>query len=167
LGVISGAEYSSVGGNGTFASQAYVNTDSLIKYTYYGDANFNGKVDGGDYSRIDTNFNNQAAQGNISGWFNGDFDYNGKIDGADYALIDGAFNGQAGSLARAMSFVSGEDFSLRDMNTPALQVVRMHLNQFGDEYATAFLNIPEPSTAITGVALLLSTSGRRRGRRHF
>ena len=28
--------------------------DVLVKYTYYGDANLDGKVDGSDYSRIDS-----------------------------------------------------------------------------------------------------------------
>ena len=44
------------------------NTAVLIKYTYYGDANFNGKVDGGDYSRIDGAFNKEHTAGNIGGW---------------------------------------------------------------------------------------------------
>jgi len=67
----------------------------LVKYTYYGDTDFNGKVDGADYARVDATFNQETTtQSNIGGWFNGDFDYNGKVDGADYALIDAAFNGQ-------------------------------------------------------------------------
>jgi hypothetical protein len=31
-------------------------------YTYYGDTDLNGKVDGFDYARIDTTFNNEAIQ---------------------------------------------------------------------------------------------------------
>src|SRR5260221_4073016 len=78
------------------------NTAVLVKYTYYGDTDFNGKVDGADYARIDLKFNQQSTLGNISGWFNGDFDGNGKIDGADYALIDAAFNSQGAALRPAV-----------------------------------------------------------------
>jgi len=68
-----------------------------VKYTYYGDTDFNGKVDGADYARIDAKYAQQGS-GNIGGWFNGDLDYNGKIDGADYALIDAAFSSQGAAL---------------------------------------------------------------------
>ena len=64
------------------------NSAVLVKYTWYGDANFNGKVDGADYARIDGTFNTEHTQGNIGGWVNGDFNYSDKVDGADYALID-------------------------------------------------------------------------------
>jgi len=74
--------------------------DVLVKYTYYGDANLDGKVDGSDYSRIDAAYvADQAHPGTLTGWFNGDFDYDGIIDGSDYALIDNAFNSQGASLA--------------------------------------------------------------------
>jgi hypothetical protein len=72
--------------------------DVLLRYTWYGDADLNGKVDGADYARIDSKFNQQATLGNIGGWVNGDFDYNNKLDGADYALIDAAFNSQGSPL---------------------------------------------------------------------
>ena len=69
-------------------------TDVLVKYTYYGDADLSGKVDGSDYSRIDNGFTGQ-----LTGWFNGDFNYDNAIDGTDYALIDNSFNTQGASLA--------------------------------------------------------------------
>src|SRR5205814_9155372 len=99
LGVLSGAEYRSIyGTSAVFDGFAVADSDVLIKYTYNGDTDFNGKVDGADYARIDTSFNNQVTQGNIAGWVNGDFDLNGKVDGADYALIDAAFNSQGAAL---------------------------------------------------------------------
>jgi hypothetical protein len=64
--------------------------DVLIRYTYFGDTDLNGTVDGGDYTKIDDGFNLRLA-----GWSNGDFNYDGVIDGADYALIDNAFLNQA------------------------------------------------------------------------
>ena len=65
------------------------------KYTYYDDADFNGKVNFDDCARIDAGFN-----GHKTGWLNGDFDGNGKINFDDYALIDQAFNSQSGALGR-------------------------------------------------------------------
>jgi len=74
--------------------------DILVKYTYYGDANLDGAVDGSDYSLIDYAYitNLTAGSQKLTGWQNGDFNYDGVIDGSDYALIDNAFNQQGGSL---------------------------------------------------------------------
>jgi hypothetical protein len=74
-----------------FASTAA--NDVLVKYTYYGDANLDGKVDGSDYSLIDNGYLN-----GLTGWFNGDFNYDGVVDGSDYTLIDNAFNSQETQL---------------------------------------------------------------------
>jgi hypothetical protein len=99
LGAMEATDYKSIyGQSALFGGQSIDNSAVLVKYTYYGDANFNGKVDGADYSRIDTSFNQESTFGNISGWLNGDFDGNGKVDGSDYALIDAAFNSQSAPL---------------------------------------------------------------------
>ena len=63
-----------------------------MKYTYYGDANLDGKVDGSDYSRIDASFLAEQTGPNVTGWYNGDFNYDGVVNGSDYTLIDNAFN---------------------------------------------------------------------------
>ncbi len=81
-------------------------TDLLAKYTYYGDANLDGTVDGRDYSQIDTGF---AAHGTLTGWYWGDFNYDGRIDASDYTLIDNAFNKQAGTLATAVLTAAATD----------------------------------------------------------
>ncbi len=100
LGAMDAADFKAIYGPGAlFHGQPVSNNAVLVMYTYYGDSNFNGKVDGADYARIDSIFNQQSTQGNIGGWFNGDLDGNGKIDGADYALIDAAFNNQGPPLA--------------------------------------------------------------------
>ena len=64
-----------------------------MKYTYYGDTDFNGVVNFDDYARIDSGFLN-----NRSGWLNGDFDGNGVVNFDDYSLIDLAFNTQGAGL---------------------------------------------------------------------
>jgi hypothetical protein len=71
--------------------------DVLIRYTCYGDANLDGKVDGSDYSRVDNGFLNH-----LIGWSNGDFNYDGVINGSDYTLIDNAFNRQGPAMPAAM-----------------------------------------------------------------
>jgi hypothetical protein len=87
-----GVLLNSVGGNtiySTFDNQPTAGTDVLLKYTYYGDTDLNGKVDDADYSNIDNGFNLA-----LSGWVNGDTDYSGSVTGADYTLLDNAFNTQ-------------------------------------------------------------------------
>ena len=86
-------------------------SDVLVKYTYFGDANLDGKVDGSDYSLIDNAYNKEAASPglNLSGWFNGDFNYDGTVDGSDYTLIDNAFDTQGAPLAPSGLFASTTD----------------------------------------------------------
>ncbi len=67
----------------------------LVKYTWFGDSNLDGVVDGSDYALIDTGF---TAGGTLGGWVFGDYDYSGVIDGSDYALIDTGFISQTGAL---------------------------------------------------------------------
>jgi len=63
-----------------------------------------------------------------------------------------------------LAYLDGNDRGRADMNTPELQVVVQHFDQFGLPYAQAVLNsVPEPASMsmIAGVALL----GLRRRRR--
>ncbi len=53
-------------------------TESLVKYTYYGDANLDGDVDAADF----------ALMGTGSGWYHGDFNYDGAVDASDYYLYN-------------------------------------------------------------------------------
>jgi hypothetical protein len=84
-----------------FDGQGVSVADVLVKYTYYGDADLSGKVDGTDYSLIDHGFNAHST-----GWSNGDFNYDGKIDGSDYSLIDNAFNLQSSPLPSPASLIA-------------------------------------------------------------
>jgi len=78
----------------TFENQPLGTADVAIKYTYYGDANLDGQVDGSDYSLIDNGYLTGA-----SGWQNGDFNYDGVINGSDYTLIDNAYNTQGAQIS--------------------------------------------------------------------
>jgi len=94
LGVLKGSEYTGLGSS-NFDGFTVAASDVLVKYTYYGDTDFNGKVNFDDYVRTDSGFNNH-----LSGWINGDFDLNNQVNFDDYVLIDLAFNTQSGSLRR-------------------------------------------------------------------
>jgi hypothetical protein len=94
LGAMEAIDYDSVYGNGAlFNGIDPDNTAALVKYTYYGDADFSGEVDFDDYARTDSGFNN-----NRTGWLNGDFDGNGIVDFDDLVLLDLGFNSQSGTL---------------------------------------------------------------------
>ena len=91
-------------GNGTllglFDGYSPLKTDVLVKYTYYGDTNLDGAVDGTDYGRLDSaSLADQSNPTTATGWYNGDLNYDGVVDGSDYTLIDNAFNSQGASLA--------------------------------------------------------------------
>ena len=90
LGLLEGSQYIGLYGAGAaFDGETVDNTMVLVKYTYYGDTDFNGLINFDDYARTDSGFLN-----NRTGWFNGDFNGDGIINFDDYALIDLAFNTQ-------------------------------------------------------------------------
>ena len=162
LGVLTGAEYNSVGGTGSFSGQSYGSGDVLVKYTWNGDANFDGRVTFDDYVKIDTGFNTH-----LTGWLNGDFNYSGAVNFDDYVLIDIAFNQQNGTLSRAVDWISGDDRSGSDRAAIGVSEVIDHLNQFGSAYGAAFLAaVPEPTAAVGLVAFCSANALRRRPRRH-
>jgi hypothetical protein len=77
-----------------------VASDILVKYTYYGDADLSGTVDGADYQQIDAGFGL-----GLTGWMNGDFNYDGVVDGSDFSLIDNAFNQITATNAISLSLL--------------------------------------------------------------
>lgn len=163
LGTLTGTQYLSTGTT-TFSGLNVAASDTLVKFTYYGDTDFNGKVNFDDYARVDSGFQTGGSQ-----WFRGDFDYNGVVNFDDYALIDLAFNTQGTTVLRAAQFLSGDNRDTSDMTGPELGMVLNHFNQFGDAYGSAFLNaVPEPTSAallLLGVQASACTLGRRSRRR--
>jgi hypothetical protein len=85
LGVATAAQVKGVAATATatWAGQTVTGSDSLVMYTYGGDANLDGKINVDDYTRIDFNVPLGAT-----GWYNGDFNYDGKINVDDYTIID-------------------------------------------------------------------------------
>jgi autotransporter-associated beta strand protein len=121
----------------TFEGQTLFSTDVALKYTYFGDANLDGKVDGTDYSIIDNSYEMEKTAGNITGWQNGDFNYDGVVDGSDYTLIDNAFNSQGTQISAEIA-------------SPTAQI------------AGGYAAVPEPATlGLLGIGAI-GLLGRRR-----
>ena len=59
----------------------------LIKYTYTGDTDLSGSLDGDDYFLLDAGY---GAAG--KGFYAGDYDYSQAVDADDYFAIDSTYN---------------------------------------------------------------------------
>jgi autotransporter-associated beta strand protein/probable HAF family extracellular repeat protein len=128
---------------GLFDGTSPAATAVLVRYTYYGDTDLNGTVDGTDYSRIDNAYSaDKTHPAEYTGWFNGDFNYDGVINGSDYTLIDNAFNFQGGTLPSSQ--VAG-------LATSTAQV-----------FSGSGTAVPEPGSAALLGAVTASGLGRRR-----
>jgi hypothetical protein len=88
---------------GTFGGLPAASGDVLLMYTYAGDLNLDGLVDGADYGYID----NYVQFPGTSGYTNGDINYDGVIDGADYGLIDNAIQLQGAPFPSGTYGASG------------------------------------------------------------
>jgi fibronectin-binding autotransporter adhesin len=103
-------------------------TDVLVKYTYYGDADLDGDVDGNDVGRWATNFTGSGGSTSKT-WVEGDWDYDGDVDGNDVGRWAVNFTGSGGGT----------------LNIPSAQPEAVAMLQ-----AMGFTVVPEP----TGLALL-------------
>jgi T5SS/PEP-CTERM-associated repeat protein len=153
LGLLEASEYKSIyGPSALFSGQTIDATAVLVKYTWYGDTDFNGKVNFDDYVRTDNGFNNHLA-----GWLNGDFDGNGQVNFDDYVLIDLAFNTQSGTLGRALAFADGSDRTLEGMDAGPLLAVHRHFERFGESYLRGLIAaVPEPCAASIALGCLFT-----------
>ncbi len=88
-------------GKSTFGGQSVGSSDVLVMYTYAGDADLSGRINGDDYFRIDSGFAAHAT-----GYDNGDFNLDGKIDADDYFIIDRNYS------RRGSPFAASEPLSL-------------------------------------------------------
>jgi hypothetical protein len=97
----------------TFDGVTTISSDELIKYTYYGDADLNGTVNGADYQQIDNGFGS-----GLTGWQNGDFNYDGVINGSDFALIDNTFNQLTATNAGPLAIFGSPSASITAVPEP-------------------------------------------------
>ena len=98
LGVATGANLYGLSGPATrlWNGQTIDANSVLVKYTYAGDADLNGRINADDFFQIDRGYGHTSAD--RLGYFNGDFNYDGVINGDDYFLIDSNFGGQGPAL---------------------------------------------------------------------
>jgi hypothetical protein len=75
-----------------WAGQTITGTDTLVMYTYGGDATLDGKLNIDDYVRIDN-----GISASLTGWSNGDFNYDGKVNIDDYTTVIDANIGTQGA----------------------------------------------------------------------
>jgi hypothetical protein len=92
IGIATGEQIRGLGPTDTdlFAGQTITGASTIAMYTYAGDANLDGVIDGGDYGTID----NFVQVPGADGYANGDFNYDGVIDGGDYGIIDNNIQAQ-------------------------------------------------------------------------
>jgi endonuclease/exonuclease/phosphatase family metal-dependent hydrolase len=81
---VAGADELGLAGD-TWAGESVSNGDVLVMYTWGGDADLNGELNGDDYFFIDSHV---LQSGGVFGFHQGDFDLNGEINGDDYFIID-------------------------------------------------------------------------------
>jgi fibronectin-binding autotransporter adhesin len=96
IGVARGSDVKSntVSQTALWGGQTITGTDTLVMYTYGGDANLDGKINIDDYIRIDF-----GISAGLTGWFNGDFNYDGKVNIDDYTtVIDANIGIQSGTF---------------------------------------------------------------------
>jgi hypothetical protein len=80
-----------------WSGQTITGTDTLIMYTYGGDATLDGQINIDDYVKIDS-----GIAAGLTGWSNGDFNYDGKINIDDYTtFIDANIVNQSGIFLTA------------------------------------------------------------------
>ena len=69
-----------------WAGQTLAHDAVVGKYTYFGDANFDGRVTGDDYGVVDAHLGSTPAVG--MEWISGDMNFDGFVTGDDYGIID-------------------------------------------------------------------------------
>jgi hypothetical protein len=74
-------------GISSFAGQSVDGTTIVMRYTYSGDANLDGKVNAMDFNLLATNFG-----GNSKVWSDADFNFDGTVNSADFAAIATNYN---------------------------------------------------------------------------
>jgi hypothetical protein len=112
VGLAEASDALNLGGSQTalWNGQTVDATAVLMKWTYAGDTDLDGTIDGDDFARIDAGY---SAGGND--YAEGDFDYNGRVDADDYFIIDANYNKAQQPLAPALALSGAEVFSSQNI----------------------------------------------------
>jgi Ca2+-binding RTX toxin-like protein len=81
------AEAADVAPGGTFLNQPTDNTAVVVRFTRYGDANLDGKVDFNDLVHLAQNYNTTVAANPHGSWNSGDFTYDGAVNFTDLVQL--------------------------------------------------------------------------------
>jgi hypothetical protein len=82
-----------------------IGANSVIgKYTYFGDANFDGQVTADDYGVLDANLGTTPALG--IAWLSGDANLDGTVTADDYSVLDANLGSGLGSPLMPASVVA-------------------------------------------------------------
>lgn len=109
VGYLLGSDYKAVfdapGTPATFGGVTVIGSDMLVRYTYAGDVDLDGKITGFDFAQIDASYLMGLYTSSGGTWMTGDFNHDGMVNVQDFALIDAGFtaytNGGSVALARA------------------------------------------------------------------
>ena len=129
----------------TFLGRPVDDTAVLVRFTLSGDATLDGVVDFGDLVAVAQNYNSGNPIGDPRRWREGDFNYDGVVDFNDLVRLAQNYN--------AALPASG-------VGIPGASAA------FQSDLAAALAAVPEPSTAVAGVAswALFHLTRRRRRR---
>ena len=106
-------------GLGNFGGVTVDANSVLVRTTYDGDANLDGRINADDYFKIDSGFLSQPATPKFA---DGDFNYDGRINADDYFLIDSAFLGQGQPAAAGdVSATVTSDVALASVESSAVR----------------------------------------------
>jgi autotransporter-associated beta strand protein len=102
LGAAEASDVLSFGGGPTaeFSGQTVDASTVLVRYTFAGDANVDGRVDVADLGRLATGFNKPGV------WSAGDFDFSGSVNVTDLGILATNFNRGTGAAFHAGEFAA-------------------------------------------------------------
>ncbi|MEI8195861.1 MAG: dockerin type I domain-containing protein, partial [Phycisphaerae bacterium] len=132
--------------------------DIVLKYTYLGDVNLDGRITATDFAQLDAAYFKHYYNGGLTDpkatWLQGDLNFDGQINATDFAIMDASYLAQtAGTLANDPFYVG-------------------NLATFGPTYASLVAqqlnSVPEPASlallGFLGVGCLLGHRQRDRSR---
>jgi hypothetical protein len=137
LGYAQGDDPKVSGLGGSLTGQSFDADSALVKFTYRGDADLDGDVDGSDIGVWSTNYTGSGGSTSKL-WTQGDWDYDGDVDGIDSGLWSSNYTGSGAGV-----------LDLPGANPTAIKI----LQDMG------YVVVPEP--VAVGALLLAFIPGRR------
>ncbi|MEI8376167.1 MAG: PEP-CTERM sorting domain-containing protein [Planctomycetota bacterium] len=127
---------------------------ALLRETWLGDANMDGRVDSNDYSLWSGQYSNPIATNNV--WYFGDFNSDGKVDSNDYSYWSASYSNNLTSVGGSASPIQFSQLSAGPIGITAVPEP--------STMSGGITAVPEPSTlalCLAGAVGLLGFSLRR------